>query len=107
MARKARPKRARKPTDTVKLNLRFSELLHRRLVREAKKRNCSLNTEIVERLEWSFLSEIASRRTPLPAIAARALLASLDKAVVGELISLFLHDEPGDDVAPGYVGREK
>jgi hypothetical protein len=44
---------ARKPTDTVQLNLRFSETLRRRLEREAKKQDHSLNAEIVHRLEGS------------------------------------------------------
>jgi hypothetical protein len=45
---------ARKPTDTVQLNLRFSEALRRRLERAAKNNDCSLNAEIVDRLEKSF-----------------------------------------------------
>jgi Arc-like DNA binding dprotein len=45
---------ARKPTDTVKLQLRFHEALRRRLAREAKKNNRSLNAEIVHRLEQSL-----------------------------------------------------
>jgi hypothetical protein len=45
---------ARKPTDTVQLNLRFSEALRRRLEREAARHERSLNTEIVERLKQSF-----------------------------------------------------
>ena len=45
---------ARKPTDTVQLNLRFSETLRRRLEREAARHDQSLNAEIVHRLEQSF-----------------------------------------------------
>ena len=45
---------ARKVTDTVQLNLRFSEALRRRLERAAKNNDCSLNAEIVDRLEKSF-----------------------------------------------------
>jgi hypothetical protein len=45
---------ARKPTDTVKLQLRFHEALRRRLVQEAKKHNRSLNAEIVHRLDQSL-----------------------------------------------------
>ena len=45
---------ARRPaSDTVQLKLRFSERLRRRLEREAKKHGTSLNTEIVNTLEWS------------------------------------------------------
>jgi hypothetical protein len=45
---------ARKPTDTVQLNLRFSEALRRRLERAAAGHDRSMNAEIVERLEQSF-----------------------------------------------------
>jgi Arc-like DNA binding domain len=45
---------ARKPTDTVQLNLRFPEMLRRLLEREARQSKCSLNTEIIKRLERSF-----------------------------------------------------
>jgi hypothetical protein len=48
---------ARKPSDTVKLNLRFSEELRRRLERAAEKNNQSMNLEIVARLEASFRKE--------------------------------------------------
>src|SRR5258706_7694584 len=48
---------ARKPTDTVQLNLRFSEALRRRLESAAKKRGGSLNSEIVDRLERSVEME--------------------------------------------------
>ena len=45
---------ARKLTDTVQLKLRFSEALRRRLEREAKRQEQSLNAEIIGRLEQSF-----------------------------------------------------
>ena len=45
---------ARKPSDTVQLKLRFSERLRRRLEREAKRQDRSLNSEIVNRLDESF-----------------------------------------------------
>jgi hypothetical protein len=48
---------ARKPTDTVQLNLRFPETLRRRLERAADANDCSLNSEIVMRLEQSFRRE--------------------------------------------------
>jgi Arc-like DNA binding domain len=48
---------ARKPTDTVQLNLRFPESLRRRLERAADANDCSLNSEIVHRLEQSFRRE--------------------------------------------------
>jgi hypothetical protein len=48
---------ARKLSDTIKLNLRFSEELRRKLERAAEKNNQSMNLEIVERLEHSFRKE--------------------------------------------------
>jgi hypothetical protein len=45
---------ARKPTDTVYLQLRISEGLRRRLEREAAKHKRSMNTEIIHRLDASF-----------------------------------------------------
>jgi hypothetical protein len=45
---------ARKPTDTVKLQLRLEEGLRRRLEREARWRRRSMNAEIVSRLQESF-----------------------------------------------------
>jgi Arc-like DNA binding domain len=48
---------ARKPTDTVKLQLRFSEATRRRLERAAARNNRSMNTEIIHRLEQSLASD--------------------------------------------------
>ena len=45
---------ARKPSDIVQPNLRIREELRRRLEREAKKRDVSLNNEMTYRLERSF-----------------------------------------------------
>ena len=45
---------ARKLTDTVKLQVRLSERLRRRLEQEAKHSDWSMNTEIVSRLDTSF-----------------------------------------------------
>jgi hypothetical protein len=44
----------RKPSDPVKLNLRFTEALRSRLEKAATKNNRSLNEEIVRRVEESF-----------------------------------------------------
>jgi arylsulfatase A-like enzyme len=48
---------ARKPTDGVQLKLRFSEALRRRLEREAKRQERSMNAEIIHRIEQSFQKE--------------------------------------------------
>ena len=45
---------ARKLTDTVKLQVRLSERLRRRLERAAERNECSMNAEIIKRLERSF-----------------------------------------------------
>jgi Arc-like DNA binding domain len=48
---------ARKLTDTVKLQVRLSERLRRRLEQAAKHNDWSMNTEIVSRLDVSFQHE--------------------------------------------------
>jgi Arc-like DNA binding domain len=45
---------AKKPSDQVKLNLRFTEALRARLEKQATKNQRSLNEEIIRRLEGSF-----------------------------------------------------
>jgi len=47
----------RKPTAIVTLTLRLREDLRRKIEREAAKREHSLNIEIVERLEASFVGD--------------------------------------------------
>jgi Arc-like DNA binding domain len=80
---------ARKLTDEVQLKLRFSEALRRRLAREARRNKRSLNTEIVTRLDQSLLNQTADLTT----VAAQALLASLDKAIVAKLIELAMEKD--------------
>jgi uncharacterized protein YaaW (UPF0174 family) len=48
---------ARKLTDTVKLQVRLSERLRRRLEQAAKHHEWSMNTEIVDRLDSSLQRE--------------------------------------------------
>jgi hypothetical protein len=48
---------ARKLTDTVKLQVRLSERLRRRLEQAAKHHDWSMNTEIVNRLDSSLQQE--------------------------------------------------
>jgi hypothetical protein len=78
---------ARRPTDLVKLNLRFPEALRRRLEREAEKSNHSLNSEIVQRLYGSFDSSRDQTE-----MVARALLRDLDEGVVEKMIELVHRD---------------
>ena len=44
----------RKPADLVQLKLRFDERLRRRIERAAQRNECSMNAEIIKRLEQSF-----------------------------------------------------
>jgi hypothetical protein len=48
---------AKKLSEIVKLNLRFSEELRRKLEKAAERNNQSMNLEIVARLEESFRKE--------------------------------------------------
>lgn len=47
----------KKPADPVKLNLRFTEALRRRLEKHAERNNRSMNEEIIRRLEESFAKD--------------------------------------------------
>jgi hypothetical protein len=53
---------AKKSTEIVPTMLRIREDLRKRLEREAKKKDHSLNAEMVERLEQSFANEAQSMR---------------------------------------------
>lgn len=79
---------ARRPADLVKLNLRFPEALRRSLEREAKNKNHSLNTEIVERLYRSF--DASQNPTDL---VARELLSALEPAVLDRMLELIREDD--------------
>jgi hypothetical protein len=97
---------ARKPTDTVQLKLRFSEALRRRLARAAKHRNCSLNAEIVARLEYSFKSE-SLHDAPLSTVMARTLYDGLDQAVLDELAELVLSSHGVSEAAAKALLEER
>ena len=63
----------RKLTDTIQVNLRIKESLRRRLEQAAKKRDVSLNFEMVDRLKGSFDQD--AHRT-IEAAAARIELVA-------------------------------
>ncbi len=65
---------ARKPTDTVKLQLRLDEALRRQLERAARANDHSMNSEIIHRLERSFHSDRA-----VDAVAMAMELESTDE----------------------------
>jgi Arc-like DNA binding domain len=79
---------ARKLTDTVQLKLRFEEGLRRRLEREAASHNCSMNAEIVSRLQASFEQPMLTKL--------------MENAVMGALIKY--HAKPQDPQAPPAPG---
>jgi hypothetical protein len=80
---------ARKPTDTIKLNLRFPEALRRQLEREANKEGRSLNTEIVERLYRSLRQD--DKQTD---IIARYLFSTLqDDGVLDRILEMAAQDQ--------------
>jgi len=80
---------ARKPTDTIKLNLRFPEALRRQLEREAKKEGRSLNTEIVERLYRSLRQE----DKPTDIIAQYLFSALQDEGVLDRILEMAAEDD--------------
>jgi 23S rRNA G2069 N7-methylase RlmK/C1962 C5-methylase RlmI len=73
----------RKPADTVHLRLRFPEKLRRRIEAAAGKNQQSMNAEIVERLERSFVGE------DMTAAIDEAAEAAVNRLVNPELEDLF------------------
>jgi hypothetical protein len=67
---------ARKLTDTVKLQVRLSEGLRRRLEQAAKHNDWSMNTEIVNRLDVSFQRE---NQADMLDVAIKEMLAQQEK----------------------------
>ncbi len=76
---------AKKPSDPVKLNLRFNEALRARLEKQAVKNNRSMNEEIVRRLENSF------QREDLEGLAERMAekLGSVVTVKIGDAITKY------------------
>ena len=83
---------ARKPTQTVKLNLRFPNALRRVLTREAEKHRRSLNSEIVERLYRSLQGSSNDQSE----LIAQALLRDLDQGVLAKMYESMKEDDEGD-----------
>ena len=77
---------ARKITDTVKLQVRLPERLRRRLEQAAKHHDCSMNTEIFDRLDRSFQKEEQEKMMAL-AIEQAATAAATETA--GRLVEKF------------------
>jgi Arc-like DNA binding domain len=87
---------ARKLTDTVKLQVRLSERLRRRLEQAAKHNDWSMNTEIVSRLDSSFQRENEEemiRRAVQEGVAAAQLFDEERRAVQKGVAAAQLFDE--------------
>src|SRR5262245_59196928 len=76
---------ARKLTDIVSHSLRIREGLRRRLERDAKTHNQSLNAEIVDRLDQSF--ELTERQAQYDALLSFAAAGNKDDARLLKLIA--------------------
>jgi ATP-dependent helicase/DNAse subunit B len=105
---------ARKPTDPVKLQLRFHEALRRRLAQEAKKHDRSLNAEIIQRLEQSFreqdqkqlMTSIAQESAREAAQTTLTILEGRFKPVVPAR-RIEAQPEPADPVDTNQKGKAR
>jgi hypothetical protein len=84
---------ARKPSDPIKLNLRFTEALRVRLEKQATKNNHSMNEEIIRRLEASF------QRDDLEALVERVAekLGSTVSVKINDMIVKHGRPREGDE----------
>jgi hypothetical protein len=83
LARKRRRNLVLPQDDTIQLKVRMPESLGRRLAREARDKGLSMNSEIVQRLRWSF-----SRDSDQLDTIARALLENLEPDVVRRMVEI-------------------
>ena len=77
---------ARKLTDIVKLQVRLSERLRRRLEQAAKHNDWSMNTEIVSRLDTSFQKE---EQEKMMALAIEQAVTAAATETAGRLVEEF------------------
>jgi hypothetical protein len=89
-------RKIRKPTDTVQLKLRLSEVLRRRLVREARMRKSSLNTTILALLEEG-VAGWPKGQVDVNAVLARTLLNSLNDAILKKIVEIVQKDWAATD----------
>jgi hypothetical protein len=89
-------RKIRKPTDTVQLKLRLSEVLRRRLVREARMRKSSLNTTILALLEEA-VAGWPQGQVDVNAVLARTLLNSLNDAILKKIVEIVQKDWAATD----------
>ena len=77
---------ARKITDTVKLQVRLSERLRRRVEQAAKHNDWSMNTEIVSRLDTSFQKD---EQEKMMALVIEQAVTAAATATAGRLVQEF------------------
>ena len=78
----------------AQLKVRLPEALRYSLEREARSRGHSMNAEIVRRLRESVLAQGEPAK-----VVAKALLSSLDDAIVNEIVDTVLRERAQDDLA--------
>jgi hypothetical protein len=88
--------------ETVQLKLRFSEALRRKLESEAAFNQRSLNAEIINRLEASFISP-----DRLPRLIAEALLKGLHPDIENAIRDIVIEDYRSDEALSTYDWREE
>jgi hypothetical protein len=97
---------ARKPTDTIYLQIRIAEGLRRALDREATKYKRSMNTEIIRRLDASFEQPML---TKLMKDAVKSALEDYDAATADQIIKRLrreiAQDRQNEKSLLGHVGR--
>ena len=90
---------ARKSTDTVKLQVRLSERLRRRLEQAAKHNGWSMNAEIVDRLDVSFQREDQEKMIEKAARDAVQAQQEATRELLAAELSKSKHESPpkGED----------
>jgi hypothetical protein len=88
--------------ETVQLKLRFSEALRRKLESEAAFNQRSLNAEIINRLEASFISP-----NRLPRLIADALLQGLHPDIEDAIRDIVIEAYRSDEALSTYDWREE
>jgi hypothetical protein len=89
-------------SETVQLKLRFSEALRRKLEEAAASNQRSLNAEIINRLEASFISP-----DRLPRLIADALLKGLHPDIEDAIRDIVIEAYRSDEALSSYDWREE
>jgi hypothetical protein len=96
MARKRKRATRRSANDLAQLKVRLPEPLRRQLMYAAQRASHSMNVEIVNRLNQSFLELDRAK------IIANALVRDLDDEILNEIDSIFQRQRRDDYLANDY-----